>query len=191
MKIQIDFNPHHVQAYRLIGYENRVLSNRDFRDDSKDAGEIGAGHTVTALYEVIPCGGPNEKLVDVRPSEFVTTSLNRAADTEAMLSVNLRYKRPTESDSIEFQVRVTASERVDQGSEDLRFASAVAAYGMLLRESKFRGQASWDSVVSTAEESIGRDRWPSPRIRWASQDRSTNQRVGMNGHIERHIERAH
>ncbi len=75
-----------------------------------------------------------------------------------MLSVNLRYKRPTESDSIEFQVRVTASERVDQGSEDLRFASAVAAYGMLLRESKFRGQASWDSVVSTAEESIGRDR---------------------------------
>jgi Ca-activated chloride channel homolog len=157
VKIQIDFNPLHVQSYRLIGYENRLLANRDFRDDSQDAGEIGAGHTVTAFYEIVPNGGRSE-LVDVRPSEFVKTSLNCNADKDTLLSVNLRYKHPTAAESAEFQVRLPAAADANMGSEDFKFATAVVAYGMLLRDSDFRGHASWDWVVATAEKSLGEDR---------------------------------
>ena len=157
VKIQIDFNPRHVQSYRLIGYENRLLANRDFRDDKKDAGEIGAGHTVTAFYEIVPSEARTE-LVDVRPSEFVTTSLNRQADADTMLSVNLRYKQPTASESSEFQVRVPAASESASGSEDFRFATAVVGYGMLLRDSAFRGKANWEWVISEAEKSLGDDR---------------------------------
>ncbi len=157
VKIQIDFNPRHVQSYRLIGYENRLLANRDFRDDTKDAGEIGAGHTVTAFYEIVP-NDARLDFVDVRPPEFVTTSLNRRADGDTMLSVNLRYKQPTASESSEFQVRLQASNESLKGSEDFQFATAVVGYGMLLRDSKFCGKANWDWVVSTAEKSLGDDR---------------------------------
>ena len=158
VKIQVDFNPLHVQSYRLIGYENRLLANRDFRDDTKDAGEIGAGHTVTAFYEIVPSEARIE-LVDVRPSEFVTTSLNRQADADTMLSVNLRYKQPTASESSEFQVRLPASPKSVSASEDFQFATAVVAYGMLLRDSAFRGKANWEWVISTAEKSLGDDRF--------------------------------
>ncbi len=157
VKIQIDFNPQHVHAYRLIGYENRMLANRDFRDDSKDAGEIGAGHTVTAFYEIIPAETRAE-LVDVRPSEFVTSSLKLRADGDTMLTVNLRYKQPTASESSEFQVRLPVASEAASGSEDMGFATAVVAYGMLLRDSAFRGGATWDWVVFTAEKSRGTDR---------------------------------
>jgi Ca-activated chloride channel homolog len=157
VKIQIDFNPRHVQSYRLIGYENRLLENRDFRDDTKDAGEIGAGHTVTAFYEIVPNGAKNE-LVDVRPSEFVKTSLNGDADLNTMLSVNLRYKQPNAAESSEFQVRLPVTGESNRGSTDFNFATAVVAYGMLLRDSAFRGTADWDWVVTTAEESLGEDR---------------------------------
>lgn len=158
VKIQIDFNPQHVRSYRLIGYENRLLANRDFRDDRKDAGEIGAGHTVTAFYEIVPSEVQSEQLVDNRPSEFVTTSLNPRADVDTMLSVNLRYKQPTASESTEFQVRLPASIESPECSQDFQFATAVVAYGMLLRDSAFRGEANWDWVVSTAEKSCGEDR---------------------------------
>lgn len=157
VKIQVDFNPQHVHSYRLIGYENRLLANRDFRDDSKDAGEIGAGHTVTAFYEIVPSGTRNE-LVDTRPSEFVTTSLSSQADSSTMLSVNLRYKQPTASESSEFQKRLSATTELTVGSQDFQFATAVIGYGMLLRDSKFRGNVSWDWVVSSAENALGDDR---------------------------------
>ena len=160
VKIQVDFNPRHVQSYRLIGYENRALANRDFRDDSKDAGELGSGHTVTAFYEIVPSGAAST-IATTRKAEFVSTSLNPDADASAMLTVNVRYKQPTESESVEFQVRVPADAESYADSkiatEDFQFASAVAAYGMLLRDSKFSGSASWDWVVATAERSTGKD----------------------------------
>ena len=155
-KIQVDFNPRQVQAYRLIGYENRMLANQDFRDDSKDAGEIGAGHTVTAFYELVPVSTASED-TNSRPPEFVTTSLSSGASETTMLTINLRYKQPTASESIEFQVRVAANSNVEVASDDFRFASAVAAYGMLLRDSRYRGNSSWDWVVATAEDCVGPD----------------------------------
>ncbi len=156
VKIQIDFNPRHVQSYRLIGYENRALANRDFRDDSKDAGELGAGHTVTAFYEIVP-SGTESVTAETRRAEFVTTSLSSEADASTMLTVNVRYKHPTQSEGTEFQLRLPADTDTNAASEDFQFASAVAAYGMLLRESKFCGAASWDWVISTAEQSTGKD----------------------------------
>lgn len=157
VKIQIDFNPRHVHSYRLIGYENRALANRDFRDDSKDAGEVGAGHTVTAFYEIVPSSGKSNE-DEPRHAEFVTTSLSPEADSDTLLSVNLRYKQPSASEGIEFQERVSNARSTEISSEDFRFASAVAAYGMLLRDSKFRGEATWDWVMATANQCRGDDR---------------------------------
>lgn len=158
VKIQIDFNPQHVQAYRLLGYENRKLENRDFRDDAKDAGEIGAGHTVTAFYEIVPTG--SKSVTDGnRPSEFVKPVVNESADPLTMLTVNLRYKLPQDTRSREFQVRVQAENYAARSpSMDFQFATAVVAYGMLLRESKLAGTANWDWVVATAEKNSGTDR---------------------------------
>ncbi len=157
VKIQVDFNPQHVQAYRLLGYENRMLANRDFRDDTKDAGEIGAGHTVTAFYELAPTGMESPS-VDHRPSEFVTQALDSQADARIMLTVNLRYKQPDASTSQEFQVRLPAHEVTETPSQDFQFASAVLACGMLLRESQYAGSADWDWIVETAQASTGSDR---------------------------------
>ncbi|MFN3192265.1 MAG: vWA domain-containing protein [Aureliella sp.] len=156
VKIQLDFNPMHVQAYRLIGYENRVMENQDFRDDSKDAGEIGAGHSVTALYEIVPAGadgvGDGE-----RKSEFVNKQVSSSADHATQLTVNVRYKRPDEEAVQEFQVRVAGSRDLREPSLDFQFVSAVAGYGMLLRGSEFAGAASWDWVIETADASLGSD----------------------------------
>ena len=158
VKIQVDFNPAYVESYRLIGYENRLLSNRDFRDDSKDAGEIGAGHCVTAFYEIVPAGSiTGEQLSKQRQSEFVSRTLYSKADQATKLTVNLRYKLPSEDSSSEFQVRVQADDKAGVPSEDFQFASAVVGYGMLLRSSKTAGQANWDWVIATASQSIGED----------------------------------
>ncbi|MEM7475399.1 MAG: VWA domain-containing protein [Planctomycetota bacterium] len=155
VKIQVDFNPRHVQAYRLLGYENRLLENRDFRDDTKDAGEIGAGHHVTAFYELIPSGVDSE--FSSRSSEFVTQELAADADQQTKLTVNLRYKQPGGSQATEFQVRVPADASTFEPNEDFRFASSVLAYGMLLRGSEYAGNTNWDWVVSTAQASRGDD----------------------------------
>ncbi len=161
VKIQLDFNPQHVQSYRLLGYENRLLANQDFRDDAKDAGEIGAGHTVTAFYEIIPATGTAVDTVsttpDVRPSEFVKSELKQAIDSATLLTVNLRYKQPAAQASSEFQVRLSSDSATATPSEDFQFASAVVAYGLLLRESKLAGIANWDWVVDTANKNIGDD----------------------------------
>lgn len=156
VKIQVDFNPSHVAAYRLLGYENRKLENQDFRDDKKDAGEIGAGHTVTAFYELVPAG-VDSQIETNRSSEFVEQKPSAASATGTMFTVNLRYKQPDAESSQEFQVRIDKDSTTEKPSEDFRFASSVLAYGMLLRDSQYAGKANWDWVISTAKETKGKD----------------------------------
>ncbi len=158
VKIQIDVNPHFISAYRLIGYENRLLSREDFRDDSKDAGEIGAGHTVTAFYEVVPAGQPSPAR-KAAESEFVNSIAKLDGDSTAALTVNLRYKLPMANASQEFQIRLPGQElkSPSQTTVDFRFASSVVVFGMLLRESKHAGSASWNWVIETAQANRGSD----------------------------------
>ena len=151
VKIQVEWNPQQAAAYRLVGYENRLLAPEDFRDDAKDAGEIGAGHSVTALYDVVPAGVE----APVKPVDPLKYQAPRepAARSGELLNVKLRYKEPEGSTSVPLELAV-----VDRGaafaaaSPDSRFAAAVAAFGMLLRESPHRGQSTFDAVIAMAEE---------------------------------------
>jgi Ca-activated chloride channel family protein len=158
VKIQVDFNPAQVAAYRLIGYENRMLRTEDFDDDSKDAGEIGAGHCVTALYEIVPAGADSP----ARPassSRFVESVPAADADPETMLVVDLRYKQPDEEVSQKFTCELKRPEIVsfERADDDFRFASAVAGFGMLLRQSEFAGSLDWDWVVATGSGGLAGD----------------------------------
>jgi Ca-activated chloride channel homolog len=160
VKIQVEFNPARVQAYRLIGYENRLLAAEDFENDKKDAGEIGAGHRVTALYEVVPVGvafkAPNlPKLKYSKPNKEKKT----AAASPELLTVSLRYKAPTGTESTLLAVPVTDDGRaLAATSSDFRFAASVAAFGMLLRGSEHRGHTSFSSVLKMATAAKGEDR---------------------------------
>lgn len=159
VKIQVDFNPARAAGYRLIGYENRLLRSEDFKDDRKDAGDIGAGHTVTAFYEIVPAGQTIPG-VDVDPSKYqASTSLTAAAAGPELFTVRLRYKEPDSGTSKPLDVSVVDTQRpFASASEDYRFAASVALFGMLLRESKNRGDMDFDSVMETASASIGRDK---------------------------------
>jgi Ca-activated chloride channel family protein len=154
VKLQIEFNPTTVQAYRLIGYENRLLQNEDFANDKKDAGEMGAGHSVTALYEIIPVGAKLDvELGKVAPLRYqgAAATPRTPGTTGELLFVNVRYKLPADSTSRLMQhaaINTTA-----EPSADLRFAMAVAGYGMLLRDSEYRGKLGWDDVLALAEKS--------------------------------------
>jgi Ca-activated chloride channel family protein len=164
VKIQVEFNPAQVKSYRLIGYENRVLAKEDFNDDKKDAGEIGAGHTVTALYEVVPAGPRTitskttaETAVD--PLRYQRGPvLAEASGSGEMLTVKLRYKDPDGDTSklIEFPVK-DAGMPFAQSSRDFRFATAVAGFGMLLRDSENKANLTWDAVRELAVEGRGED----------------------------------
>ena len=160
VKIQIEFNPQKVAAYRLIGYENRVLANEDFHDDKKDAGEIGAGHSVTALYELIPAAiSLDQSVAQTDELKYQTTrELSSAAQSDELLTVKLRYKLPeqAESDLIE-QVVFDNDSMFEQADQEFQFAAAVAGFGMLLRDSEYRGEWNFESVRKTAEASIGSD----------------------------------
>jgi Ca-activated chloride channel family protein len=159
VKIQVDFNPAHVAAYRLIGYENRVLRAEDFKDDKKDAGEIGAGHTVTALYEIVPAGEAAAG-ADVDPSKYQkpVATTESAASSDEMLTVRLRYKAPDGdvSTPLEFPL-VDSKTDFRDASADFRFASCVASFGMLLRGSEHAGDATFDGVLETAQAGLGAD----------------------------------
>ena len=159
VKIQIEFNPAKVAAYRLIGYENRLLAKEDFNDDTKDAGEIGAGHTVTALYEIVPAG-KDVKLPGVDDLEYqVPARLSEAAlESADLLTLKLRYKEPDGDTSklLKFPV-ADAETRIGQASDDFQFAAAVAAFGMILRGSQYRGNVSLDAVQEMAQAGIGAD----------------------------------
>ena len=160
VKIQVEFNPHHVKAYRLLGYENRMLKKEDFNDDTKDAGEIGAGHTVTALYELIPADSEEEvdkpKVDELKYQKDVEKT--DAAQSDELLTVKLRYKKPDgdKSKLLSFPVKNQIVE-FDAANADLRFASAVAAFGMLLRDSQYKGTADYDAVLRWAKSSLGED----------------------------------
>ncbi len=159
VKIQIEFNPREIAAYRLIGYENRLLRDQDFNDDTKDAGEIGAGHTVTVLYELVPPGAEVDLPPGVDPLKYQTRPRSAAGSTTGeLLTLKLRYKEPKEETSrlMEIPLRKSAKD-FDRASGDFRFAASVAGFGMLLRDSKFKGSLTWDDVLRIAQGSRGED----------------------------------
>ena len=160
VKIQVEFNPARVAAYRLIGYENRKLAARDFNDDTKDAGEIGAGHTVTALYEVVPQGVELD-LSAVDPLKYLQplAMKRQNADSNEILNAKLRYKLPDKDTSNLLEVPVTdGGADFESASEDFRFAAAVASFGMLLRNSEYKGSSSFAGVRAMAENAQGNNR---------------------------------
>ena len=158
VKIQVEFNPKQVAAYRLIGYENRLLRDQDFNDDTKDAGEIGAGHTVTALYEVVPFGQKFEN-PGIDPLKYQQpTQPSEMANSNELMTVKLRYKEPAQNQSKLLSVSLADSKAtLASASENLKFASAVAEFGMLLRDSKYKGQANYNKVLELARAATGRD----------------------------------
>ncbi|WPP53044.1 vWA domain-containing protein [Catalinimonas niigatensis] len=149
VKLQLEFNPHHVKAYRLIGYENRMMANEDFDDDQKDAGELGAGHTVTALYELMPAESDLQASTHtaLRYQQSTPTPL---AHTDELLTLKLRYK-PIDSDESLLMEHRLAQQALSQPSNNLRFASAVAGFGMLLRDSQYKGNLSFQEVLQLAQ----------------------------------------
>jgi Ca-activated chloride channel family protein len=159
VKLQVEWNPARVASYRLIGYENRVLADRDFNDDKKDAGEIGAGHTVTALYEVVPRGAADESAPEVDALKYQgERALTAASSGAELLTVKLRYKRPNaEQSQLLSRPVADGGKRIEQASADLRWAAAVAGFGMVLRGSEQRGTASLALVRDLARSATGAD----------------------------------
>ena len=168
VKVQVEFNPARVASYRLIGYEKRMLRKEDFNNDKIDAGEIGAGHSVTALYEIVPAGSQADPAASVPPvdplkyqpanaSTAVNSNRNPNAATE-MLTVKLRYKKP-DGDSSALIERSTVSSNTpfEKASKDFQFAAAVAEFGMILRESPHKGSGTLSGVVEWAQQAKGAD----------------------------------
>jgi Ca-activated chloride channel family protein len=162
VKIQIEFNPARVSAYRLIGYEKRMLRKEDFNNDAKDAGEIGAGHTVTALYEIVPAGGEirggevddlkYQHPAEEKPERYVSDG------NKELLTLKLRYKQPDGDKSRLLEFPVTDNgRRFNNASTDFKFAAAMAEFGMLLRDSEFKGSSSYGAVLELAGEAKGAD----------------------------------
>jgi Ca-activated chloride channel family protein len=158
VKVQVEFNPAEVASYRLIGYENRVMAAEDFNDDRKDGGELGAGHSVTALYEIVPRGAATGRPA-VDPLRYQRRAAGPAAASGELLTVKLRYKEPT-GDVSRLVARTVADRRgaLEAASPEFRFAAAVAQWGMLLRGSEHRGESSYASVLDLARGAMGPDR---------------------------------
>lgn len=160
VKLQVEFNPQFVRAYRLVGYENRLLNDEDFNDDKKDAGDMGAGHTVTALYEIVPVTAPMPRGSTVDSLKYQETRPVRntgAAEREAF-TVKMRYKAPDGNKSrLLEKVQSTRATAITQSPEDLRLAAAVAQFGMLLRNSEFSGSANYDGIIALAAGAKGQD----------------------------------
>ena len=157
VKIQVEFNPAKIHAYRLIGYENRELEDKDFKDDTKDAGEIGAGHSVTALYEIVPAD--SKKKTEPSELKYQTTQIKDVAfKTDEVLTVRIRYKKPDGNKSIEFNKTWTAEPaEAARLSDNFRFSAAVAEFAMLLRDSEFKADASLEQVKKLAQSALGQD----------------------------------
>lgn len=157
VKIQIEFNPAKVKAYRLVGYENRLLNKEDFNDDKKDAGELGSGHTVTAIYEIIPAGS-SEPVVSVDSLKYQQVSVGTRSASNEVMTIKFRYKEPKESTS-QLITKVLNDHKTpfEQSSENCRFSCAVAEFGMLLRDSKYKGDAGYSEILSLAKASKGKD----------------------------------
>jgi Ca-activated chloride channel family protein len=160
VKLQIEFNPAKVQGYRLIGYENRLLNKEDFNNDKKDAGELGSGHTVTALYEVIPVGVKSDLLEKVDSLKYQKNfvALSKTSYGDEIMTVKFRYKAPDEEVSklIEHPV-VDKQILIAKTTDNFRFAASVAEFGMLLRNSEFRSTSSFADVLVLARKAKGND----------------------------------
>ena len=153
VKLQIEFNPAKVKAYRLIGYENRMLNKEDFNDDKKDAGDIGAGHTVTALYEIIPAGS-KEEVPGVGELEYQKVKVVKSDD---LMTLKLRYKEPDASISKLIKHKVSEKDLKNELSTNFKWATAVTQFGLLLRNSEFKGKSSFENVIAMAKEAKGND----------------------------------
>lgn len=160
VKIQVEFNPNKVQAYRLIGYENRLLQAQDFNDDTKDAGELGAGHSVTALYEIIPTGVNSDvNLPSIDDLKYQKTNPNSTiSNTDEIMNLKLRYKAPNSNTSELITQGITNDNlELNNTSNNFRFAASVAEFGMILRNSQYQGNASFKTVLELAKNSQGAD----------------------------------
>ncbi|RZK52270.1 MAG: DUF3520 domain-containing protein, partial [Hymenobacter sp.] len=156
VKLQIEFNPARVADYRLIGYENRLLANENFNNDRQDAGELGAGHTVTALYELVPVG-TSQPLID--PLKYQLPQPKAGSVADEVLTVKLRYQEPQGSTSkLSAQPLAGAATPIAQASADQQFAAAVAEFGLLLRQSEQRGTATYATAARLAEAGRGADK---------------------------------
>ncbi|MEM6522518.1 MAG: von Willebrand factor type A domain-containing protein [Bacteroidota bacterium] len=157
VKIQVEFNPAKVKAYRLVGYENRLLKAEDFNNDKKDAGEIGSGHSVTALYEIIPVGAKSPFLVDDLKYQK-TTTLTETSNSDELMTVKLRYKDPK---GIKSKLVVTelldTNGRASNTSDNYRWSAAVAAFGMMLKDSDYKGDITYQEIIELAKTAKGND----------------------------------
>ncbi|PVD53068.1 hypothetical protein DC498_06800 [Terrimonas sp.] len=158
VKLQVEFNPSKVQAYRLIGYENRMLNKEDFNNDKKDAGEMGSGHTVTALYEVIPVGVKSDFVEKVDALKYQKNSGDINNHSPELMTVKFRYKNP-DADVSKLIEHAVSDEHIAlrNTSDNFRFAAAVAQFGMLLRDSEFKRNASFNNTLSLASSALGSD----------------------------------
>jgi Ca-activated chloride channel family protein len=154
VKIQVEFNPNVVQAYRLIGYENRKLNDEDFNDDKKDAGELGSGHTVTALYEIIPVGVKSNFAKEVDDLKYQSQTIT--GDTDELLTVKFRYKEPDKNTSQLIEQPLANDGSFDE-DENLNWAATVASFGMVLRDSEFKGNLTFSKILTMAHQSAGVD----------------------------------
>jgi Ca-activated chloride channel family protein len=158
VKIQIEFNPAHVQSYRLLGYENRILNKEDFNNDRIDAGEIGAGHNVTALYEIVPQGMKKKQNDSVDPLKYQQKVLTQGSKEAEWMTIKLRYKEPKGKTS-----KLLSYTGKDLGipfasaSQNLRFSAAVSSFAMLLRESQYAGQSNFNDIIEWAKNAKGED----------------------------------
>ncbi|MDJ1503287.1 YfbK domain-containing protein [Xanthocytophaga agilis] len=160
VKIQIEFNPAQVKAYRLVGYENRALKNEDFNNDKKDAGELGSGHNVTALYEIVPTGESSDNSSDtIDPLKYQKNVVDpKAYKAREMMTVKLRYKKPNETTSSLIETTLADNKTpLSKTSDNFRFSAAVAEYAMLLRDSEYKGTATYNQVITLATQAKGKD----------------------------------
>ncbi|WP_258102647.1 von Willebrand factor type A domain-containing protein [Marinoscillum sp. MHG1-6] len=162
VKIQVEFNPAYVQAYRLIGYENRKLKDEDFNNDAKDAGELGSGHTVTALYEIVPVGVQSNYVGSIDPLKYQKqinqNTTTAASDTDEILTVKFRYKAP-DGDKSKLITKTLKQSDETRADDNIQWAASVASLGMLLRDSEFKGDLTYDQVVELARKSRGSDEY--------------------------------
>lgn len=158
VKIQVEFNPANVSAYRLIGYENRKLNNEDFNDDKKDAGEMGAGHVVTALYEIVPVGVELKGKIDSLKYQTQTQEVKPIAFSDEVATLKLRYKLPeAEVSSLMTQTIKVSDRKKEMQSDNLKWSASMAQFGMLLRNSEYKGNTTYESTISLAQTAVGSD----------------------------------
>jgi len=158
VKLQIEFNPARVKAFRLIGYENRALKNEEFHDDKKDAGELGSGHCVTALYEIVPADVNSSYLSKIDTLKYKKVLPSENAESDELLTLKIRYKNPESDQSTLFHTVVpNVTKPLESTSNNFRFAISVAELGLILRGSEFRGNAGYESVIARAQGALGKD----------------------------------